>query len=176
MTRQSYRPSPIGDVVVQSKGATFTLVFVRELPHPPQRVWGALTDPAELREWAPFDPQRPLGILGAVTLTMAGGDGTETSAAVVRHVEPPTLLEYTWESDVLRWELEPTAGGTRLTLRHTVEDKDWIPRVAAGWHICLDVAARMLGGEPLGRIVADDAKRHGWEELFAAYSTKLGFV
>ena len=45
-------------------GEKWTLVLVRELPHPPAKVWTALTDPAQLREWAPFDSDRSLGAVG----------------------------------------------------------------------------------------------------------------
>jgi hypothetical protein len=34
--------------------------LVRELRHPPATVWQALTDPAQLSEWAPFDADRNL--------------------------------------------------------------------------------------------------------------------
>jgi hypothetical protein len=105
---------------------------------------------------------------------MAGGDGTDRSPSVVRVVEPPALLEYTWEQDVLRWELAAVPGGTRLTLRHTVEDKGWITRVTAGWHLCLDVAERALAGDPVGRIVGEEAKRHGFDALHATYEERLG--
>lgn len=174
MNRKDYRPSPTGPVEAQREDGRWTLVFVRELAHPPRRVWSALTDPEELRGWAPFDADRDLGATGAATLTMAGGDGSEKSHVTVRRAEPPRLLEYTWDQDLLRWELEPVASGTRLTLRHTVEDPDWIPRVASGWHICIDVADLMLSGRAIGRVVADDAKAHGWEELHERYSALLG--
>jgi len=78
MNRKAYRPSPAGHVEAHPEGKRWTLVFARELPHPPRRVWSGLTDPGELREWAPFDTDRDLGTLGAATLTMAGGDGSET--------------------------------------------------------------------------------------------------
>jgi uncharacterized protein YndB with AHSA1/START domain len=174
MNRKDYRPTPAGRVAAERDGARWALVFVRELAHPLQRVWSALTDPAELRGWAPFDADRDLGTTGPAILTMAGGDGSERSHVTVRRVEPPRLLEYTWDQDLLRWELEPTEGGTRLTLRHTVEDPGWIPRVASGWHICLDVAELMLSGRAIGRIVAEEAKAHGWEELHASYAAALG--
>jgi uncharacterized protein YndB with AHSA1/START domain len=147
---------------------------VRELRHPPERVWRALTDPEELRQWAPFDADRDLGRTGAATLTMAGGEEPETFAASVRRAEPVTLLEYTWGEDLLRWELEPIGSGTRLTLRHTVDDETWMPMVAAGWHICLDVADTLMAGEPIGRIVADDARNYGWERLNDAYAARFG--
>jgi uncharacterized protein YndB with AHSA1/START domain len=173
MSTKDFRPSPPGDATVVRDGGHWTLVFVRDLPHPPARVFRALTDPAELGAWAPFDADRDLGTAGPATLTMAGGDGTERSPVTVRRAEPPVLLEYTWEQDVLRWELAPTAAGTRLTLRHTVEDKSWIPRVTAGWHLCLDVAERALAGAPVGRIVGEQAKEHGFQDLHAAYEERL---
>jgi uncharacterized protein YndB with AHSA1/START domain len=174
MNRKDYRPTPTGAVEARRDGDRWTLVLVRELAHPPRRVWNALTDPGELRAWAPFDADRDLGTTGPATLTMAGGDGSERSHVTVRRAEPPRTLEYTWDQDVLRWELEPTATGTRLTLRHTVEEPEWVPRVASGWHICLDVADRMLSGRAVGRIVGEEAKAYGWEELHAAYAAALG--
>lgn len=170
---KSFRPSPVGDAQVHEEDGRWTLVFVRQLAHEPQRVWRALTDPRELGEWSPFDADRDLGHAGPATLTMAGGDGSERSAITVRRADPPSLLEYTWDEDVLRWELEPAASGTRLTLRHTVADKDWLARVAGGWHICLDVAERMLAGEPVGRIVGEEAKSYGWEDLHTAYAARF---
>jgi uncharacterized protein YndB with AHSA1/START domain len=169
-----FRPTPPAGAAVVREDDRFTLVFVRELPHPPERVFRALTDPAELAAWAPFDADRDLAAAGPATLTMAGGDGTERSPSVVRRVEPPFLLEYTWEQDVLRWELAAVPGGTRLTLRHTVEDRSWITRVTAGWHLCLDVAERALAGTPVGRIAGEQAKQHGFDALHAAYEEQLG--
>lgn len=176
MKRSQYQPGPPGEADVRPEGGRWTLVFVRELRHPPQQVWSALTDPAQLREWAPFDSDRDLGRTGEATLTMAGGTGSETLRALVRRAEAPTLLEYTWGEDLLRWELEPSASGTRLTLRHTVEDRNWAPKVAAGWHICLDVADHLMAGEPVGRIVADEARQHGWERLNDAYAVRFGIA
>ena len=71
-------------------------------------------------------------------------------AATVTTAQPPTLLEYTWGEDHLRWELAPTPTGTRLTLRHTLADQDFVPKVAAGWHLCLVVAGRLLDGDARG--------------------------
>ena len=67
-----------------------------------------------------------------------------------------------------------TGTGTRLTLRHTVEDRQWVPKVAAGWHLCLDVAEHLLDGDPVGPIRGADARNYGWDELNEAYAAKLG--
>ena len=100
----------------------WTLIFVRELTQAPERVWTALTDPAELDQWSPFEPKDDLGTPRETVLTMIDGDTRVDLPATVRIATRPTLLEYTWGEDLLRWELEPTdQGGTRLTLRHTLD-------------------------------------------------------
>ena len=74
----------------------------------------------------------------------------------------------------MRWQLEPTADGTRLTLWHNI-DRRFIAMGAAGWHICLDVLERFLTGDPIGRIVGSDAmKFDGWQRLHTEYARKLG--
>jgi uncharacterized protein YndB with AHSA1/START domain len=95
-------------------------------------VWAALTEPAQLRQWAPYTADRDLGSTGEATLTMIDGDSSEELPASVIRAEPPTLLEYTLATDLLRWELAATDTGTRLTLRHTVKEPAWVPKVAAG--------------------------------------------
>ena len=74
----------------------------------------------------------------------------------------------------MRWELEGVGGGTRLTLWHNI-DRRYISMGAAGWHICLDVLDHLLGGDPLGRIVAGDAiKFGGWQRLNTEYAAQFG--
>ena len=168
-----YQAGPATGASVREQDGRWTLVFVRELPHPPSKVWTALTDPASLREWAPFDPDRNLAFPGPVQLTMAGPQ-PEQFASVVRRSEMPTLLEYTWGGDVLRWQLEEIATGTRLTLHHTLEEGSSLSKVTAGWHICVDILERALAGRPVGRVVADDARLAGWERLNAEYALQFG--
>ena len=88
--------------------------------------------------------------------------------------EAPRLLEYTWEKDLLRWELAATAAGTRLTLSHTLADRSYLSKVTAGWHMCLDIAERWLDGTPLGRIAGHEAKDFGWEPLNLEYARRFG--
>jgi uncharacterized protein YndB with AHSA1/START domain len=171
--RASYRPGALGEATVEKQGDRFTLVFVREFAHPPEKVWRALTAPSELREWAPFDADRDLGRTGPATLAMAGAPEPAPSQSNVTVADPPRLLEYTWENDVLRWELAPSGGGTRLTLRHTLADQSFVPKIAAGWQLCLDVAERLLDGAPIGRIVAMEALEFGWERLNDEYAKRF---
>jgi uncharacterized protein YndB with AHSA1/START domain len=175
MNRTSYRPGPLSEVACHATDdGRWTLVFVRDLRHPPEKVWAALTEPRQLREWSPYTADRDLGSVGDATLTMIDGEVAEDLAAAVRRAERPTLLEYTFGKDLLRWELVPTDAGTRLTLRHTLEDRDWAPKVAAGWHICLDVAEYLLDGRPIGPIRGAEATNFGWDDLNESYAARLG--
>jgi uncharacterized protein YndB with AHSA1/START domain len=167
--RELYTPGPASGAQVQKQdGEKWTLILVRELRHPPEKVWQALTDPAHLREWAPFEVDGSLGMVGTVKLTWIG---TPTAIETkVTRAEAPKVLEY---SDT-RWELEAVGGGTRLTLWHNI-DRRFIAWGAAGWHISFDVLERLLAGEPMGRIVGPDAMKFaGWQQLVGEYAKQFG--
>ena len=177
MTRDptNFDPGPLADVSSEEPAdGTWTVTLVRELAHPPERVWDALVRVDEIPKWAPFEAERDLDTTGPATLTMVDGNLREAMDSEVSLVDAPQRLEYTWGDDLLVWELTPTASGTRLTLHHTVRGKDWMPKVAAGWHLCLVVADHVLAGEVVQPIVGDDAMRYGWQDLHDRYATALG--
>jgi len=151
--REHYAPGPAAGAQVRKDGDQWTLILVRELRHSPEKVWQALTDPAQLREWAPFDADANLGKVGTVKLTTVGAPKEHVSETRVTRADAPKALEYSWGGQDIRWELEPVGGGTRLTLWHNI-DRNFISMGAAGWHICLDVLDRFVRGAPIGRIVA----------------------
>ncbi len=91
----------------------------------------------------------------------------------MRRADAPKLLEYNWGGGELRWELEPSGAGTRLTLWNNI-DRRFISMGAAGWHIAFDVLDRILGGAPIGRIVGPDAMKFGWPRLNAEYAQQFG--
>jgi len=172
-SREAYAPGAVAGAEVRKEGDTWTLVLVRELRHPPTKVWQALTDPAELREWAPFDADRNLGDVGPVKLATVLAPTPHVSESTVTRAEAPRLLEYSWGGNDIRWELEPLANGTRLTLSHNIGRK-FISMGAAGWHICFDVLDRFLAGHPIGRLVGGDAMNVGWKRLNAEYAQQFG--
>jgi uncharacterized protein YndB with AHSA1/START domain len=167
---QHYTPGPANLAQVRNckDENKRTLVLVRELRHPPERVWEALTDPAHLREWAPFVVDANLATTESVKLTWVGNPVPIDTK--VKRAEPPHVLEY---GDI-RWELEPTAGGTRLTLWADI-DRRFVSMGAAGWHIAYDVLDRLLGGNPIGRIAGAEAmKFEGWKRLNEEYAQQFG--
>ncbi len=173
--RAQYTPGPASGATIQKDGENWTLVLVRELRHAPDKVWQALTDPAQLREWAPFDADRSLATAGAtVKLTTVGAPMPNVSEATVKRADAPRELVYEWGGRDVRWELEAQGGGTRLTLWASI-DRRFIAMGAAGWHVCLDVLDHQLSGTPIGRLVGGEAlKFAGWQRLHAEYAKQFG--
>jgi uncharacterized protein YndB with AHSA1/START domain len=171
--RDEYMPGPAAGAEVRKEGGKWTLVLVRELRHSPEKVWNALTDPASLREWAPFDADRSLAAVGPVKLSTVGTPTPNVSDTQVTRADAPYLLEYRWGDNDMRWQLEPFGSGTRLTLWHNI-DRGFIAMGAAGWHICLDVFERFLADAPIGRIVGGEAMKFDWPRLNKEYTERFG--
>ena len=153
--REKYAPGPAAgasvDKAVHEDGEKWALVVVRELRHPPEMVWQALTDPAQLSEWAPFDADRNLAAVGPVKLSTVGTPTPQVSETTVKRAEAPRLLEYNWGGNELRWELTPLGSGTRLTLSHNI-GKRFVAMGAAGLREAERAAAanRHLAGQLVG--------------------------
>jgi len=177
--RAQYVPGPASGAHIRKERGQdgeekWTLVLVRELRHSPEIVWQAITDPAHLREWAPFDADGSLGTAGAtVKLTTVAAPTLRVTETIVMRADAPKLLEYRWGDFDMRWELEASAGGTRLTLWTNIGHR-FIAMGAAGWHICFDVLDHLLGGTPIGRIVGQEALKFDWQRLHAEYARQFG--
>ena len=185
LDRAQYIPGPASGAKIrkdrgQNGEEKWTLILVRELRHSPEKVWEAITDPAHLREWAPFDADGNLGTAGAkVKLTTVGAPAPRVTETSVTRADAPEVLEYNWGDFDMRWELEglqldDLRSGTRLTLWTNIGHR-FIAMGAAGWHICFDVLDRLLSGVPIGRLVGPDAiKFGGWQRLHAEYAKQFG--
>ena len=151
----------------------WTIEFVRNLPHPPERVWTAVTDPAELGVWFYGPAEIDLHVGGAWAL---GGPGSDFRGAVLA-VEPPRLVRYggphpgpdSW------WEfnLSPAGVGTRVVFVQHIGPASWNnphnwaadppdhpagaanpwrPGTLSGWHGALDHLEDLLAGAALRRL------------------------
>ena len=54
-TREQFISGSAYGADVRKDGEKWTLILIRELRHAPEKVWLALTDPAQVGEWAPFE-------------------------------------------------------------------------------------------------------------------------
>ena len=172
---EQYAPGPASGAQIRKDGEKWTLILVRELRHAPEKVWLALTDPAQLREWAPFEADGSLGAVGTtVKLTTLKAPTPQVSETTVTRADAPKALEYKWGANDIRWELEPLGSGTLLKLWHSI-DRRFIAWGAAGWHICFDVLDHLLSGAPIGPIVGADAVKFGdWQRLNEEYAQQFG--
>ncbi|HEV8462701.1 MAG TPA: SRPBCC domain-containing protein [Gaiellaceae bacterium] len=132
----------------------------RHLIDPPEVVWRALTDRAQLRSWFPCDVvvDGDWEVGAAITFPFDPAQIDLTLTGEVLEVAEPSVLSYTWGESVLRFELEPDGDGTRLVLTDELPGA-WAARNAAGWEQCLD---RLEGKEPTE-----------WRRRFEHYSSEF---
>jgi len=135
--REQYTPGPASGAQVQKGGDKWTLILVRELRHAPEKVWQALTDPAQLREWAPFVVDGSLGTVGSVNLTWVANP-TPLATKVTR-ADAPRLLEY----GDMRWQLERQLSGDPIGRIVGAEAMKF-----AGWQRLIAEYAEQFGVEP----------------------------
>jgi len=140
--------------------------FERTYPHPPERVWAAITEPGELAHWFPSAVSLEPRVGGTATFT--ADPNTEDESGSVLAFDPPRRLAYTWGGDELHFSLEPTgAGGCTLTLVNVLETRDAAARNAAGWTVCLAELGKHVSGA-----VADgphSATAEPWEPVYDEY-------
>ena len=111
-----------------------------EIAAPPERVFRALIDPAQVQEWSKndfcelttweLDPQVG-GFWQSISTPYEGkGDPKQRFEhhGRVLEIKPPHLLVFTWLANfhddpkretVVRWELTPTTNGTRVKMTHS---------------------------------------------------------
>ncbi|WP_310720966.1 SRPBCC family protein [Streptomyces lydicus] len=136
--------TPHSDTLTTSDGRT-ALRMERRLAHPPEKVWSALTDPAQIGQWFPSAVTVELRPGGAMTFSMPGVSGVAMTGTVT-DAEEPRLFAFTWGEDHLRWEIAPDGDGSLLTLIHTFGDRFGGASFASGWHLCLTALSQLLDG------------------------------
>ncbi|MBN8976042.1 MAG: SRPBCC domain-containing protein [Rhizobiales bacterium] len=94
---------------------TLAVVVERDMPHPPEKVWRALTQPHLIDEWLMKTDFKPT-VDHRFTLRAEWG----TVDCQVTAIEPNKSLSYRWEAlgleTVVTWTLTPTSSGTHLRM------------------------------------------------------------
>jgi uncharacterized protein YndB with AHSA1/START domain len=151
----------------------WTLRFERRLRHPPEKVWRALTESEHLQHWMPADivGERRAGAPIELPFWPAQVERYRIEQPVlhgeIRVWEPPEVFEWTWDVDVLRWELRADGEGTVLTFTTRLGEPsaEHPANTAAGYHVCLDQLIELLDTGSVGPLedadVSELEQRYG---------------
>jgi uncharacterized protein YndB with AHSA1/START domain len=119
---------------------TLSVVVEREIPHPPEKIWRALTKPQLIEEWLMKNDFKP--VVGHSFNLRADWGAVDCR---VQTVEPNKSLSYTWGAygleSVVTWTLTATHTGTHLRM----EQSGFRPDQKQAYH----------------------GARHGWQGFFA---------
>jgi hypothetical protein len=134
----------------------------RRLPHSAERVWRAVTEPAELARW----------FVAEAHWTPAVGEEFEAAGqrGRVTAVEPPRLLAWEWGVERYSFELEPDGDGCRLVFTHLFNPElgpAW--QHAAGWETYFNRLDTHLAG---GHLSEQDAHA-GIDALMERYRAEF---
>jgi uncharacterized protein YndB with AHSA1/START domain len=125
-----------------------TLVIEREVPHPPEKIWRALTQSSLIEEWLMKNDFQP--VVGHSFNLRADWGVVDCQVLVV---EPNSRLSYSWGSlglkSVVAWTLTPTKGGTHVRMEQSgfgSEEDAYYKGASYGWQKFIDSLERVVGG------------------------------
>lgn len=178
---------------VRPSDTGFQLRFEREIAHPVDTVWNALTK--EHADWLSGE--------GAEIEPRVGGKvrmPEHTIQSTVVEYDPPRVIAFGWDSldwgegGVVRWELVASGDGTRLILTHDHppidpaqqeefakrmgwpdEMKRAVPRTLAGWHTLLDRLEHKLAGETTPDMPTPAEPGDHWKDTFGHYLETVSY-
>ena len=138
------------------------LRFERTFTHSIERVWRAITAPAELERWFP----------AAADWTPATGETFEAYGATgeVTDVAAPHRLAWSFGGEQYSFELSAQESGCRLVFTHVFDDRTLAAQTAAGWETYLSRLEPHLAGSHL----SEDAAHEPWEEIHERYAERFG--
>ncbi|HEU5244596.1 MAG TPA: SRPBCC family protein [Gaiellaceae bacterium] len=146
--------------VLRAEEARRGVRFERRFAAPVEEVWDALTNAERLARWLAPGSIGGSGSAGS-DVQLDFGEGGIVTGRVLR-CEPPSVLEYEWRfageaESVVRFELSPDGGGTRLVLDHRALAEEHATGYGAGWDAYLESLRDHLEG-----------RSGSWEARFAA--------
>jgi uncharacterized protein YndB with AHSA1/START domain len=104
--------------MTNSATETRAIIVERDIPHPPEKIWRALTQPHLIEEWLMKNDFKP--VVGH-NFNLRGDWGAVDCRVV--EVEPNKTLSYKWDAmgleSVVTWTLTPTRTGTHLRMEQS---------------------------------------------------------
>ncbi len=95
-----------------------SVIIERDLPHPPEKIWRALTQGHLIEEWLMKNDFKPVADHRFTLRADWGAVDCQVTA-----VEPNKTLSYTWAAygleSVVTWTVTPTSTGTHLRMEQS---------------------------------------------------------
>jgi uncharacterized protein YndB with AHSA1/START domain len=140
-------------------GEYATIVFKRLIRHSPDRIWEAITNPEDLKQWLFCSSAKIEGRTGGSVEMVAGPAQFHVTGRVLAW-DPPRVYEHEWkvnpreempkgENAVFRYELEPRGEQTLLTVTYRRLTAQTARGFAPGGHVLLDRLEAQLDGAPM---------------------------
>ena len=154
--------------VISQVESGYTAQFERHLKHSVEQVWAMLTENEKLEKW--FSELRIDDLREGGFIKFDMQDGTFEEMEILE-LKMYSILEFTWDKDIVRFELHPESEGCHLILIEKINTiTDHTPRDLAGWHVCLDVIEALLEGKTIQNRKAE------WEKWYPKYVEALNEV
>jgi uncharacterized protein YndB with AHSA1/START domain len=136
--------------------ATRSIVVERVMPHPPEKIWRALTEGPLIERWLMKNDFRPVEGHPFQFRAEPNPHWNGVTDCEVLAVEPPRRLSYRWCSSgaekadgldtVVTWTLAPADGGTLVRMEHSgvrPEDDGFYQGAGHGWRRFVDALERV---------------------------------
>jgi len=133
--------------------ATRSIVIEKELPHPPEKIWRALTQGPLIKEWLMDNDLQPVvgHRFNFRSTPMPNWNGVIDCEVLV--VEPNKKLSYSWNSlgleSVVVWTLVATSGGTLVRMEQSgfrPDQEAYYQGANYGWQKFIGGLERVVAG------------------------------
>lgn len=152
---------------------TIDVRFERFYPRPVETVWSAITEPARLADWMGVSEIEPF-VGGTVRLMI---DSEHPAHGEVQLWDPPKMFEFSWSNThardtVVRYELSPAGGGTRLIFTHQRMPYQTSALMLPGWHNFLS----RLGATLEGKVLTESPSFRGMQAIYVDHYKLTGVM
>ncbi|WP_026876110.1 SRPBCC family protein [Jiangella gansuensis] len=133
---------------LRTDGDRSVLRIERRFRHPRSRVWRAITDPEQLKQWFPAAVHLDLQVGSEVGFDWGDGKGASPDGHVTE-VDDGRVLAFTWSGELLRFDLRDDGDGCLMIFEHTFSDRYGAGSFCSGWVMCLAALEQLADGVPV---------------------------
>lgn len=150
---------------IEKKDTCYTASITLNVYTSKKVIWEMLTVNSQLQKWFAELSIESLQIGGRILFDMQNGQFEEMK---ILELEEQSTLAFTWDKDIVKFELNGNENETSLTFTETLYTiTDHTPRDLAGWHCCLDHIRELCEGVDYVQ---------NWDNLYEKYKEILNHV